>query len=140
MTAEIWKRVPGQPLLWASNLGRVKSDLYEGLTPTGGKRTYQLLPTYGQKTQADKQGNYFRMIFRFRCKTYKVHQMVCRAFKGLPPDEGFLVLHLDDNGLNNAETNLQWGTQLENLNSGRFRDLMAERAEARARSRTGRFA
>lgn len=143
MTKEVWKRVPGEPLLWASNLGRVKSDPYQVQMPKGGTRTCQLKPTRGRISKADKLGNYWRMHVDFRGKTYKVHRLVCAAFKGPPPHKrpkDSLVLHLDDDGLNNRESNLKWGSQYENLNSGRFRDLMAERAAARDRAHNGQFA
>lgn len=137
---EIWKRVPGHPMLWASNLGRVRSDSYKVKMPKGGHRITGLTATRGRVSKADKLGNYFRMHVDFQGKTYKVHRLVCSAFHGAPSGKDDLVLHGDDDGLNNHESNLKWGTQHENLNSDRFRALMSERAEARVRAATGRFA
>lgn len=137
--AEEWKKVPGIPGLWASNIGRIKSDPYAVPMPNGGHRITQVRPTRGQISKADKLGNYFRMIIVIRGKTYKVHRLVCLAWHGKPKDDEDLVLHLDDDGLNNHKDNLKWGDQHENLNSERFRDLMSERAEARIRAATGRF-
>jgi len=46
----------------------------------------------------------------------KVHRLVCEAFHGPPPFDRAVVIHLDENALNNKPENLKWGTQKENLN------------------------
>lgn len=141
MKAEEWRKVPGHPGIWASSLGRIKSDPYRVKMPRGrGYRTTQIKPTRGKVSKADKLGNYFRMHIEIKGKTHKVHRLVCAAFHGKPKGSDDLVLHLNDDGLCNRQSNLKWGTQYENLNSGRFRDLMSERTEARVRAATGRFA
>lgn len=140
MDMEIWKPVPGMPGIWASSWGRIKSDPYEQKMPTGGVRTREIKATFGYISKADKLGNYFRMRIRIRGKTYKVHILVCAAFHGARQKKSDVVLHGDDNGLNNRQDNLSWGTQYENLNAPRFKYLMAERASARERAVTGRFA
>lgn len=45
-----------------------------------------------------------------------VHRVVCEVFHGPPPDSGqrVEVRHLDNNKLNNAASNLCWGTAAEN--------------------------
>jgi len=43
-----------------------------------------------------------------------VHRLVCEAFHG-PCPEGRECRHKDGNPLNNAETNLTWGTKAENI-------------------------
>lgn len=45
-----------------------------------------------------------------------VHQLVCLAFKGPPPNDGkkYEVNHIDGNKHNNAATNLEWTTRSEN--------------------------
>jgi hypothetical protein len=50
----------------------------------------------------------------------KVHQAVCEAFHGPRPFPGAIVLHLNENGLDNRPGNLAWGTQKQNLNMPRF--------------------
>ena len=50
----------------------------------------------------------------------KVHRLVCEAFHGPPPAPNSVVIHLNENGLDNRAENLQWGTQKENLNMPRF--------------------
>ena len=52
-----------------------------------------------------------------------VHQIVCEAFHGACP-EGMEVRHLDDNKLNNAASNLQWGTRSENIQDRRTNGIM----------------
>jgi hypothetical protein len=42
--------------------------------------------------------------------------MVCEAFHGQPPFDGSVVIHLDEDALNNRPENLMWGTQKENMN------------------------
>lgn len=46
-------------------------------------------------------------------KTYPVHQLVLRAFRGARPP-GKVGRHLDGNSTNNRLKNLRWGTYLEN--------------------------
>lgn len=136
---EIWKTVPGLKGILASSLGRIKSDPYEQRMPKGGTVTRQIQPTFGYISKADRSGNYFRMRLKIRGKTYKVHILVCSAFHGKRKKKSDMVLHEDDNGLNNREENLRWGTQYENMNATRFRALMQERSESRERAASGRF-
>lgn len=140
MDVEEWKPVPGMPGIWASSWGRIKSDPYEQTSPTGGKFMRELKPTFGHISKADRLGNYFRMRIRIKGKTYKVHILVCAAFHGARKKKSDVVLHADDNGLNNRSENLSWGTQYDNMQAPRFRYLMAEAAGARERAATGRFA
>lgn len=50
----------------------------------------------------------------------KVHRIVCEAWHGLAPSPKSVVIHIDENGLNNKPENLKWGTQKENLNMPKF--------------------
>lgn len=50
----------------------------------------------------------------------KVHRLVCEAFHGPAPFKRAVVLHLDENAINNKPENLRWGTQKENLNMPKF--------------------
>ncbi len=43
-----------------------------------------------------------------------VHDLVCRAFHGLP-EEGLVVKHKNDKRWDNRPTNLEWGTQSDNM-------------------------
>lgn len=44
-----------------------------------------------------------------------VHQLVLAAFEGERPSSGHEGRHLDGNPLNNAPSNLAWGTRTENV-------------------------
>lgn len=46
--------------------------------------------------------------------TWSVHRLVCLAWNGLPPHPSFEVRHLDGDRLNNAPSNLAWGTHRDN--------------------------
>ena len=59
----------------------------------------------------------------------KVHQLVCDAFHGPKPFDGAVVIHINEDGLDNRAENLKWGTQKENLNMPKFLEY--------CRSRTG---
>lgn len=50
----------------------------------------------------------------------KVHRVICEAFHGPAPFDRAVVIHLDEDGLNNKPENLKWGTQKENLNMPKF--------------------
>lgn len=50
----------------------------------------------------------------------KVHRLVCEAFHGAAPEDGMVVIHLDEDATNNRPENLKWGTQKENLNMPGF--------------------
>lgn len=139
MEEEIWKPVPDMAGVWASSWGRIKSDPTEYKTPTGGKVIRFIKPTFGSISKADRLGNYFRLLIRIRGKTYKVHILVCSAFRGRRQKKSDVVLHKDDNGLNNRSDNLDWGTQYENMQAPRFKYLMSEAAAARVRAADGRF-
>lgn len=80
-----------------------------------------------------------------------VHQLVASAY--LPnPNNLPCVMHLDDNPLNNNVSNLQWGTQQENLadrdskyrqakgeNNGRSKISDKQRIEIQAKYKTGKY-
>lgn len=88
-----------------SSLGRVAS------LPTRTWPTRRLLSV----SFAKKRGGYARVVLRRDGKQFArpVHVLVCEAFHGVRPD-GMQVRHLDGQVLNNAATNLAWGTAAEN--------------------------
>lgn len=47
-------------------------------------------------------------------ETIRVHLLVARAFLGQCPD-GYVTRHKDDDRTNPVLTNLEWGTQIQNL-------------------------
>jgi hypothetical protein len=121
MEKETWKPIPSQPGMMASSWGRVL--LPEGIaqTPKGGWRTYTPLPTYGCKRRASKTARHeYYGFFHRKRGNLKIHRLVCEAFYGPPPFPRAVVIHLDEDALNNRPENLKWGTQKENLNMPKF--------------------
>lgn len=121
-TTEEWRVSPSLPDYEVSSFGRVRRIKYQALMPHGGYRWYGGKAHYGQDTGEG------RMIFVYKGKSYKVHQLICEAFNG-PRKEGQVCMHLDEDYTNNKPTNLQWGSQKENLNAPGFIEY--------CRSRTG---
>lgn len=127
MTEE-WKPVPSKPGVTASSWGRVKLPDGVAPLPNGGTRKYQPKPTFGHKTKASKTARHEYMFLANRkFGNMKVHRLVCEAFHGPAPFERAVVLHLDENALNNRPENLRWGTQKENLNMPNFIDYCKSR-------------
>ena len=118
---EVWKEVPSRPGIKASNLGRVLLPERTARMPNGGKRKYCPKPTFGAKTKANKNARHeFMGLFNRFFGNMKVHRLICEAFHGPPPNKKSVVIHLDENSLNNKANNLKWGTQKENLNMPGF--------------------
>jgi hypothetical protein len=120
--AEVWKPVPSLPGVMASDQGRILLPPRHAPLPNGGVRLYLPKPTHGVIQRAKKGA---RHVYRnYWCREFgniKVHQAVCEAFHGPKPFEGAVVIHRDENGLNNRPENLKWGTQKENLNAPGFK-------------------
>lgn len=129
--AEVWKPVPSYPGLLASSDGRILLPPGYAPLPNGGYRVYLPVPTLGTETRASKIAKHvYRGMWVRRYGNIKVHRAVCEAFHGPAPFEGAVVMHLDENALNNRPSNLQWGTQKENLNAPGYRaQCSARRAE-----------
>ena len=64
--------------------------------------------TFGTKTSAGY------CIVTLRSKIHYVHQMVCRAFNRLAPEDKPFVDHIDRCKANNAPSNLRWVDRKEN--------------------------
>ena len=121
MTDEVWKPVPSKEGIMASSWGRILLPPRVAKMPHGGERTYTPKPIYGVKTKSSKNARHEYMGIQNRYfGNMKVHRLVCEAFHGPAPDESMVVIHLDENGLNNMRENLNWGTQKENLNMPGF--------------------
>ena len=90
-----------------SDLGRVRS-----IRGTNGRSYFARILVL--KTQVSRKGYPFVRLYRDGKPVGQfVHRMVARAFLGPRPD-GMGVRHRDDNKLNNALTNLVYGTAIEN--------------------------
>ena len=97
---ERWKVVEGTyGALEVSDLGRVKSNLRDG----------RIL-----KTQKDSKGYHrLRMTIKRERYSFKLHRLVAQAF--VPnPDNKAQVNHIDGNKDNNAASNLEWVSNIEN--------------------------
>jgi hypothetical protein len=121
MENETWKPIPSQPGMLASSLGRVKLPDREAPMPRGGMRQYKTKPVVGTVARASKTSRhcYYNLFHKDR-GSMKVHRLVCEAFHGPAPFPKAVVIHLDENALNNRPENLKWGTQKENLNMPGF--------------------
>src|SRR5574337_369786 len=120
---EIWKPVKSYPGIKASSWGRIKLPKSSASMPNGGKRFYYPLPRYGVKTRASSKARH--LYFGLQSTKFgnlKVHRLICEAFHGSPPFVNAVVIHLDENSLNNKAENLKWVTQKENLNMPVFID------------------
>ena len=100
--------------------GMIKLPAAQATMPNGGVRGYSTKWRRGIKGRASKTARHERYTLFYRGRNYKVHRLVCEAFYGPPPFPKAVVLHLDENALNNAKDNLRWGTQKENLNMPNF--------------------
>jgi len=101
---EIWKPIPGLNAE-ASSEGRIKSYYSD---PFG-----RII-----KPQKGLKGKYYRIQLQNNKKTYSVHRLVAMAWHDNPNNYP-VIRHLDDNGLNNRPSNLQWDTQKNNIRFGR---------------------
>jgi hypothetical protein len=114
------KPIPSIPGALAREDGMFKLPESKALMPNGGLRTYKTKWRRGTKTKAAQNARhkYFGTLYKGR--NYKIHRLICEAFHGAPPFDGAVVIHLDENSLNNKVSNLRWGTQKENLNAPGF--------------------
>jgi hypothetical protein len=117
---EIWRPVTGyEDLYEVSNLGRVRSLDREvrvispqGLEMTCVKKSRVL------RTRQSPNG-YVRVglydgVTPCKQKFYSLHRLVAHAF--VPNPSGYPVVnHIDHNKANNAASNLEWTTDLENV-------------------------
>jgi hypothetical protein len=119
--AEIWKPVPSLPGVMASDQGRLLLPPRHAALPNGGVRLYLPKPAVGCVTSAAKGAKHVYLNYWTRhFGNIKVHQAVCEAFHGRAPFAEAVVIHKDENALNNRPDNLKWGTQKENLNAPSF--------------------
>lgn len=117
---EIWKECPlgsdfGKVL--ASNMGRLKIKNNNFTYGTKRKNGY-----YDIKVFNEKDNKY---------KAFRVHHLICLAFKENPENKPF-VNHKDENPSNNNIENLEWMTNKENVN---YSLNLHNRIKANSRSR-----
>jgi hypothetical protein len=142
--AEFWRPVPSEPGVLASSLGRVLLAPGHAPLPNGGFRAYFPKPRYGSVARSKKGAKHEYMNIMLRSEGLqrqvprKVHRLVCEAFHGEMPFDGAVVLHLDENALNNNPLNLRWGTQKENLNMPKFKEYCRGRTGSNSPAVKGR--
>lgn len=126
--AEIWKPVPSYPGVMASNQGRILLPPRYAALAQGGYRAYLPVPVVGTKRRSKVGAKHVYMGLWTRFYgNIKIHQAVCEAFHGRKPFDNAVVIHLDEDALNNRPENLKWGTQKENLNAPGFREQCRQR-------------
>lgn len=95
-----WRRIPGHPDYSVSDQG----DVWSG-------KSGRLIGV----NSVDSEG-YRPVNLDGKCK--RIHSLVLLAFVG-PRPQGLVTRHLDGNPLNNALSNLKYGTESENLADSR---------------------
>lgn len=105
---EIWKRIKDFNEYEVSNKGRVRR--WHRWPNKKGEMTYTML-----KPNKLNKKNYYLIRLYKDAKQYAflLHRIVAQTFIENPNNLP-IVMHLDDNGLNNSVDNLKWGTISEN--------------------------
>ena len=109
------------PGVTAYSDGTIKLPDSTAQMPHGGIREYRTKRIIGAITRSRKSAKHsYRGAYSSVFGNIKVHRVVCEAFHGPPPSSDSVVIHVDEDGLNNRPENLRWGTQKENLNMPKF--------------------
>lgn len=96
-----WFEIPGFSRYCANKEGHVLNKKTKNFSIGGRSDRYLRVSAY-------KDG-------QSHAGLYYIHDLVCRAFHGLPEGKNIVVMHKDNNRSNNRPSNLQWGTQSENI-------------------------
>ena len=115
---EIWKPIVGFDGYEVSNLGNVRC--WNCQNGKGGRVEVPRMLTPNKFVGK----NYYRVGMMGKSK--RVHRLVAEAFLGPQPTPKHVVMHLDDNGLNNRVDNLKWGTHKENMEDMRLKSRQAK--------------
>ncbi len=106
MNDEIWMSIIGFSRYEVSNMGRVRTIYKDAknhdckiIKPWINNKGYEIVGL-----QNDGKSN--RRL---------VHRIVCEAFNGIPPKDGYEVAHCDGTTRNNKSDNLRWATRAENM-------------------------
>jgi len=127
---EVWKIHPIYHNYKISNLGNLQSWNYISKKWNPKKATAMFKGT-------GKKQRYLKFTVglgkRHQTKTLKLHNVVAELFIG-PRPFGLLVLHKDDDWMNCAASNLEYGTQSQNI-----ADAIRNKRLKIKRSTAGRF-
>lgn len=112
LLGEIWKDIPDSDGYYqVSNLGRVKG-LRRMIEDCNGRKL-RVLPEYVCKPQVNSGYYHIYVDYRGERIDKAIHRLVANAF--IPnPDNLPEVNHIDGNKLNNAATNLEWCSRIDN--------------------------
>lgn len=126
---EIWKDIPGMEGEYqASSIGRIKSLARKvGVTSKLGNKFMRNIPERILSPGNHSAGYLFVKLDRKK-RGRPVHQLVARAFMGMPPD-GMEVLHSNGNRKDNRIENLRYGTHSENIIDCYFQDKKVGRGK-----------
>jgi len=105
-TEEEWRPIPGVDRYEASSWGRVRHCLRK--IPIEGRYDRKGYPIFSYRDVENKSQKHYKNRNMF------IHQAVALAFHGLPEDQSFVVMHLDNDKTNNRPENLRWGSRAEN--------------------------
>ena len=129
MNEETWKAIEGFEGRYAvSNLGRVKSLI--------GWNGHEYIKRDKILKSSISDGHYACVTLHTDKKHARreVHRLVAQAF--VPnPNNLPVVMHIDENKYNNVASNLQWGTQEENMNFPNFKLKQSQIAKGRVGER-----
>lgn len=118
MTEE-WRKVPDVPFVWASNLGRIKTEKRDRMTTRKRNGVMQTFPvSYPEKILSPWVGRHGYLCVSVSTgnvrKKYLVHRLIGLCFiDGYT--SGLHINHLDGNKLNNSLDNLEWVTNIRNV-------------------------
>ena len=104
----------------ANDRGEIKWPERTAKMPHGGTREYKTKWIKGSKRKASKTARHEYYGILYRGKNYKVHRLICEAFHGPPPKDKPVVIHINENALDNRPENLKWGTMKENMNMPKY--------------------
>lgn len=112
---EIWKDILGYENEYEiSSYGRVRAKYREFIGKDGKLKKYH--PRYLKLDSSIVKKGYARVTLSkdYKIERFQVHRLVAEHFIPNPENKPF-VNHIDNNGLNNHVTNLEWCTQSENM-------------------------
>lgn len=110
----VWKTIPGYPGYSANSEGHIRNEKTGHVSKGGNAGEYLKVSVYAKGAK--------------KPSLCYVHDLVCRAFHGLP-SKGQVVLHKDDNKKNCKPSNLKWGSQSENIKSAYDNGLISKEAK-----------
>lgn len=108
-----WRAIPGVDNYEASSEGQIRS-LDRTITDSVGHVYFRP----GKVLKPVNKAGYMFVSVKFNDgprKSTRAHQLVCRAFHGLPPDPRMDVRHLNGDSTDNRPENLAWGTRSQNM-------------------------